>query len=315
MDELNRDAVSERQTLADALLAAVAALPGFRFAVLDGALFDDLPAVLNAARISSRSLFLDHADKDIEAAGPWLVELADEDAQTFVTQLAVTQPCAVFWSCPDGEVALWRHLRSINEVLYQRAAINGAESASAAFQRMMFRHWDPNVLAQVLPALDQAQFARFFGPGLEIAFVPSMEWGGGIKRARNVEGVEPSAGLLRISGDIAETVVASRFRRSAFRISAYLRRNAPDQTASISDEALAARTQEWMREGRGFDIRNEAGLGRWCYLQLLTGGQMGKMPEVREVMSGRHGGESGDDRVEVLMRLTASQVRSGAAVP
>ena len=45
------------------------------FAAVDGAQYGDLPNLLKELGLYGRSLFLDHADKDIEAASGWLVPL------------------------------------------------------------------------------------------------------------------------------------------------------------------------------------------------------------------------------------------------
>ena len=82
----------------------------------------------------------------------------------------------MFWSCPAGEEALYQHLRRLNEVLFPRrhhdeTGFSDAgepdviEPAGLTHERLLFRHWDPRVLASVAPLLDADQSARLLGPG------------------------------------------------------------------------------------------------------------------------------------------------------
>lgn len=92
------------------LAAAIADFPGHRFAVVDGGLFEDLPLLLMQYRLRARSLFLDRADGDVQAAGPWLIDLDQSpDATKRVLALPSSKPAMTFWSCGAGEVSLFRH--------------------------------------------------------------------------------------------------------------------------------------------------------------------------------------------------------------
>jgi len=46
------------------------------FAVIDGARYRDLPGLLKTLEIDHQSLFLEHADKEVEAASGWLASIA-----------------------------------------------------------------------------------------------------------------------------------------------------------------------------------------------------------------------------------------------
>ena len=53
------------------------------------------------------------------------------------------------------------------------------------YERVLFRHWDPNVLGAVLPILTRSQFARFLGPADGVVFNgPDY---GGVRRARKAD--------------------------------------------------------------------------------------------------------------------------------
>lgn len=153
------------------------------FAAVDGARCGDLPHLLKIQGLNGRSLFLDHADAQIEAASGWLVPLGGEADLKRLLEVS-DEGCGslVLWSCPLGEAALHRHLRTINIVRIPSAAIpedeqpaasepeeEGAEKpAKPAFGNVLFRHYDPDVMASLLPLFDEAQFARIFGPATRI---------------------------------------------------------------------------------------------------------------------------------------------------
>jgi Domain of unknown function (DUF4123) len=143
----------------------VAAMPGPRFAVLDGALYADLPGELTDRSVAAISLFRDHPDHDVENAGPWMVSLDVPEAINEVLELSLgaNQASGVFWSCPGGEAVLLQHLRTINMVLLPSPDLG-------SHRAVMFRHWDPNVLAMVLGVLDKAQLREFIGPAETLVF-------------------------------------------------------------------------------------------------------------------------------------------------
>ena len=78
------------------LMAALAAFSDQAFAVLDGARFDDLPKLCKHEQLFARSLFLDHADAEVEKAGPWLICLGQApDATERVLAFLGDEPGAV----------------------------------------------------------------------------------------------------------------------------------------------------------------------------------------------------------------------------
>ena len=199
------------------------------YAVMDGAQFDDLPAELAARGLSFRPLYLDRGESERERAALQLVSLGEPSgaagAIDAVLELTASRPATVFWECPAGPDAIYRHLRTINmalipkgtdadeadgaaastaetEVIVPRqdgsryglsAAPNagaasvfppasaepeesGSEAAGETHEFVLFRHGDANVMAQVLPALNGAQFARLLGPATAISFAPDPKW-------------------------------------------------------------------------------------------------------------------------------------------
>jgi Domain of unknown function (DUF4123) len=127
----------------DALLAAIGRLPLERFAVVDGALFDDLSATLAAIGLRGKPLYLGGADIDSVRGGPYLVRLGSwQDAQALIGVIG-DKATGVFWSSPTGEDTLFAHLRRLNIVKIARVH----EPASPDdFSHVLFRHADPDVL-------------------------------------------------------------------------------------------------------------------------------------------------------------------------
>lgn len=147
-------------------------------------------------------------------------------------------PAAILWigGSTLTEAALWRHLRTINMALIPKEYVEDTPvevreslrlgskcEEELAMAPVMFRHADGNVLAQVLPALDTAQFSRFFGPAKEAVFLapdnPSQISDAVVRRALLPENAPPAkAGLLSLDRDQCETITGLRMqalRRSA----------------------------------------------------------------------------------------------------
>lgn len=296
--------------IARTLQAMISEMPQPSFAALDGALFDDLPGDLLSAGFSCRSLFLEHGDADVERAGPWLLALGDERARNHAQALAIAQPCAVFWSCAEGEMALWRHLRTINEVLIPlEDAEGGAQPAGPAYERVMFRHWDPNVLAAVMPQLDVAQFARVFGPAGYILMNATDT--GGLKRVPRPENLPPPHGPLRIRAEQTEGVANVMVRVSRLRDISYLRRAASENSRKFSDSEMVQHVEQSLEAGRELGLKSKKAHWKWSYLMLPTNGGIGTAPRVRSVFASSP--YDADTTLDIIMRDTISHLRKGGS--
>jgi Domain of unknown function (DUF4123) len=198
------------------------------FALVDGARFDDLPALLAEAGIAHRSLYRNVQDAELIRAGPWLVDpynrhdpainvwggmppsavysavaedAISQDTAAALEEAAGVKPvsgpktkdpqaalerlmtlagdtsCVVFWVGNKSltEPALWRHLRTLNMALipkeYNTQDALAPPEGEDTHDAVMFRHGDGNVLAEVLPVLDAAQFSRVFGPAQALMFL------------------------------------------------------------------------------------------------------------------------------------------------
>ena len=301
------------------------------FAVLDGAQFDNLPKELVLGDFISRALYLDRGDNNPEQiiTAPhmvWLEERRERitgrsPSKTIPALLALIgdRPAAVFWQCPTGADALYKHLRGINMVLYPREMVadvaepqgfggSAAQAVAESHDLVLFRHADANVIAQTLFAMNGAEVARFYGPASRLVFAPDADWADGkdwLKADRPDNLPNPAPGPLALCVKTVRRTEDIRLQRSRSRVAAYLRRVAPDQVRDVDDATLDAMTGRYMNEARSYGVGSEAAMGRWAYLQVITGGRMGNHKELTNYVATPDGVKSADDRVRDLMAMAA----------
>lgn len=125
------------------------------FAVLDGAIVDDLPDRLRRHAPDATCLFSGSLDPMLAAAAPYLLELK---AGSSASELALREGWNDHWGivlvADAGTTgsALRSHLRRILRV------------STPGGQSMLFRFYDPRAFRAVVPALAPAQRKEFFGP-------------------------------------------------------------------------------------------------------------------------------------------------------
>ena len=352
--------MADPSLLRDRLLA----VPDPLFAVLDGARFDNLPDALLLGDFTARCLYLDRGGQgpDFDRNAPRLVWLdapegGDGDARdmadgrlegiagdgnapppraaTLDALLALIgdRPAAVFWVCPEGGEALYRHLRTINMVRvpadartgegedYERASAGQAAdrpegtaepAGDDTHELVTFRHADANVMAQVLPALDGAGFARLFGPATAILFSPDAEWGSasGVMVAPRPEGLPAApSGPMTLDAATIGRIEKARQRNLIFRAKVYLKRVRPDLVGQINEKDLTDRVAAWVAEAQSYGVRTEAAIWKWCYLQLVTGGQLAKQSDVDSYMRSDRNSSTKDKRVDRLMSMTLARLK------
>ncbi|MBY4611378.1 DUF4123 domain-containing protein [Rhizobium sp. 9T] len=282
-------------------------------AVLDGGGFDDLPAALASEAISCRSLFLEGVPADFRRAGPWIAEISSTSIRSHVEWLDTHHNCAVYWSCSAGSSALYRHLRTLNEVMIPREGVDGKQQGGAEkqrFERVLFRHWDPNVLGAVLPILTRSQFARFLGPAAAVAFNgPDY---GGVRRARKAGNMPDAAiGPLRLEPDQIERLKAAMLHSSRLRIARFLKKNTPPHFSGVNDDFVWGAALASERTADELGIRSERGRARWAYVMVMSDGKAADLPEVRSFIQEK--GATPDARVKELIGHTVDALRSGNA--
>ena len=296
------------------LAAAVARMPPPAFAVVDGGHFDNLPSALSDAGLLARSLFLGHGARDVEQHGPWLVPVHHDPDVGTVLGVVGDLPAVVFWSCPEGEVALYGHLRRLNRVRIPGWAAAGKDGpepgmdADRGFEAVLFRHWDPNVLGALLPVLDEGQFSRVVRPAAGLCF--HAEHHGGLRRVVNDPGW-PAApgGMLSIRPEQIEALAERRLTASHRRVAVYLHDVFPEAASAQSGQQLRNFVRQADRSGRQLGLRTEAAHKRWAYLLMASDGQVARTPGALDFI--RYGGTSPDDQVRRMVEMIADRIRQG----
>lgn len=290
--------------------AALDMMPKPLFAVLDGGHFDDLEDEFSDIGITSRSLFLKGGDNEMRRDGPWLVALNDKRTRDYIEEVVLEKPCAVFWSCPDGEQVLWRHLRTINYALVPDDRIpenDGKSGHPVKYERVLFRHWDPNVLGSVLPRRTPEQFARIFGPAQAI-FMNATD-NGGLKRALRSQNLpKQPRGLLRLEPDDIRAIAEFRLDASRARRAAYLRKTCKNEIALANDEMVAEHIRISETSGLRLGLETEAAHCRWAFIVCKTNGRVLQSKEALNYIS--KGGAHPDKRVKQFMTDAASWLES-----
>ena len=319
------------------------------FAVLDGAQFEDLPQHLLLGGFIHKPLYLDRGDNDPQqvVTAPHLVWLdgrsvdpqaaGPEKTLPALLDLIGGRPRAVFWQCPDGGEALYKHLRGINMVMYPRAhlpeedmpespdeeitsdaepeaanpftaeintpveAETDTESEQASHELVLFRHADANVMAQVVPAMTPEEQVRLMGPATTLLFAPDPEWAGGQDwlMIKQTDGMPPAPpGPLTISEATLDGIEARQIAVSQGRIADYLHEAAPDYTAQLSETELQSLILEAQNTGEAIGVETEYGHGLWALMALMTGGETLHNPDVLNHVKSA---ENPDDAIDAIM--------------
>ncbi|MDB6183266.1 DUF4123 domain-containing protein [Paracoccus fistulariae] len=305
------------------------------FAVLDGAQFDNLPQELMLGDFVSRPLYLDRGDNNPEQiiTAPhmvWLDERAEkitgrapQETIPALMTLIANRPAAVFWQCPAGAEALYKHLRGINMVLIPkefappddlaRPDVNGSQD-SETHEAVLFRHADANVIAQTLPAMDAAEIARFYGPAARLFFASDPDWAHGrdwLQADRFDALPKPQSGLLTLSAATMEEIKHARERRSLQRTVGFLRRTLPPDFQGLSDQQLEQIARSSRKSGKELGVSSAGGHQRWAYLMAITEGRVAKDRRVRDFI--RSGDETPDRQVKKAMLDTLERMKQAAA--
>lgn len=309
------------------------------FAVIDGAQFADLPSTLFDEDFHFRSLYRNGADagQDQERAAPHMVWLdreratrldkADGPADPVVLDrlldLIDGKHACVFWECDAGGERLHHHLRTINMVLFPaQADVDPGKSYEAdprpqaqrskpkpgELRRVLLRHADANVMAQIVPTLDPEQYVRLMGPANAIIFQPDEEWGPSVARASRQDDAPPQPrGMLTFDTTNIEEIQTRRYNAAMRARMIYLRKVGKDYTATTSDEELRDLVVLQDKQAHEMGLTREYSHKLWTYMVLISGGTAGKAPEVRAFI--KSGPGSPDQNLEALFNKTKSVVR------
>lgn len=275
----------------DALFHAAEALGPELFAVVDGGKFDDVGQALASVGLSGQPLYLEGADPGVRAAAGHLVTLADRRDLRAVIEIARPREALVIWSWPSGSMALYRHLRTLNLVEIPNEARAEAEaagedvSAMPEYEPVLFRHWDPNVLAELLPLLEPSQRARFLGAATGLA-LDTADVGGAkasFKPANPVSFAEP--GILRIRPEQADLLAQARQEALYREIAADLRKATPMEVFSGSHADLQAFVRQQHPRATSNGLHDSHSLAMFCMVHLLVPTDRWPMLQIEQYLS------------------------------
>jgi len=299
----------------------VRAFVGAAFAAVDGAQFDDLPRALKAAQLPGRSLFLGQGGFEAQRIGPWLVRAEGEAAIGRLFEMLGDRPAAVFWSCSLGEDALYAHLRRLNGVVVplptaaaqarrdraEREAEEYAETeADYADALVLFRHYDPRALSEVLTCLDADQIARLLGPA-DCLLAPDADGGEPLCVQASPWPHAAPTGALRLRREQMNAISALRLAKSRRKIELYLEKVAPAECARLGP-ALADQVRYADDTARRFGARSEYAVGLWAYLLITSRLDITKMWQVERVMT-MDDPSTPDQRIEMLFDARVDAMR------
>ena len=238
-----------------------------------------------------------------------------------VIALSDGKPALVFWS-GDGEFTgekLYRHLRGLNRISVPKTGKDDHGSsdidadtidgeASRQGHTVIFRHADANVMMQIIPALDEVQVARLFGPASRIIFAPETAFGGGVKRAKKKSNVSVIQGVLQLTTEDLEIMGEIRAEASRRRRIDVFRRSAPHLLTGKDDHEALLFMEQHERQARSYGLTTERGFFQWTYLMGASDGRFIESPEIRAHLKS----ENPDGRLNDVMRLMASAAIEGA---
>jgi hypothetical protein len=176
-------------------------------------------------------------------------------------------------------------------------------------EMVIFRHADANVMMQTIPALNEAQVARLFGPASTIIFAPDEVWGGGIKRARWGSDIAAPRGLLTLDRDAMSAMSASRLDVSRKRIMTYLRSADPENN-NLSDAELRRKVLFYEAQGQKLGLRSERAHGQWAFLMSSSNGAIGEEEEIKSALkSSRDADQTLKQIMEAMVKIGQSEIQ------
>lgn len=248
------------------------------FAVVDGALVDALPGTLAGLGCVHYCLYLGELSPDLAAVAPWLVMLPPGSAAATWWAGQPAGACAGITglsTTPDA-IALRRHLRTLTTVLQPRGE-TGEET-------VLLRFYDPVVLNQLMPLLDDAQQARLFGPLAELWAEPE---GGGppiVHLRRPFAGAVPP-GLLRLSAEQVAALDANAVRRFEAGLAAQLQEDYPDTWGQLAEPVRLMMVGGALDKARGYGLTWESSLTGFLHLMASVNPRFDTHPVIQAALT------------------------------
>lgn len=124
------------------------------YAVVDGAQMKGLPRRLLEMGVRHECLFVGNLESEVREVAPHLVSL-DEDTGLFehLVEDGWLKGWAIYLRSPLGILDLRKHLRTLSLAEMPDGEV------------VFFRYYDPMTLRSVIPTMEPAQRAAFFGRG------------------------------------------------------------------------------------------------------------------------------------------------------
>lgn len=230
---------------------------------------------------------------------------------------------AVFWECHDGEEALYRHLRSLNTVKIPREKVDIPADGTEAphepddgYETVVFRHADANVMAQILPALYAANFARVIGRARTILFSPDAQWSElhpepFVASRRDVPAVVRTTPLILDKATVDR--IEDQRRKAVVRENRlFVSRHLPPELKSMRLEDIDGFVEDGLAGAAAFSIREKAAVQRWSYMSVVTRGAINRDDKVRRFMTSETFGASPDGKTKQLMDAFIHGLRKNA---
>jgi hypothetical protein len=283
----------------------------------DGTSADDAVAADTEAALSESG-----ADRDEGFLPADVSNSADPQAQlSVVAELSGDLPAAVFWigNAELTEAKLWRHLRTLNMVLipkeYDAEDTPPPGEDDETHEAVMFRHGDGNVLAEVLPVLDAAQFSRVFGPAKALMFLapdhPASD-GSTLRRALQPEDAPLApAGMLKLGLDQYAALTEQRIWRNRKFTMDYLRDAAPEETSRMSDDELYLFVCRSEKSGFDLGLESDYAHGLWAFMLLAFGAGFLSSALITDAI---RQSEDPDETIEEIMVELSKSDESGESV-
>ena len=267
--------------------------------------------------LSGRALYLEGGRPEIRDAAGYLVPLLNAEQWQAARALAAGRPALVVWSWQDGIDALYRHLRTLNLVQIPNEARAEAQARGEeidpeeypAYESVLFRHWDPNVLGSLLPLLTPEQQARFFGRAAGVVF-EAPEYGGLHRIAKPPALPPPAPGMLRFSAEQMGALEHSRLHASRIKVLRYLDEVDPEGAEGLDAQARLQRVIAYEQSGNAHGLASERAHMKWAYLMSISDGEIATSSETGAFFESRP--EHPDTAIDILMDMLDRAWPAGA---
>jgi hypothetical protein len=231
-------------------------------------------------------------------------------------------PVAVYWVGDNAltEWRLWHHLRTLNMVLIPKEFLPSippsqfgrtAISDLSSHEPVLFRHADGNVLAEVLPVLDGAQFSRYFGPATSVFFLapdhpsPSQST---LKRAALPDDAPPAAtGLLKMTYGQMDELDAARRESLTQAATGYVMSATRAVRDTYPEPYVAGMVVKALAKSNDIGASTRNSHYRWALMYTMSGGKIYDSPRFHSYIGEDTPGLNTDEKLLRLLQKVAVQ--------